>query len=64
MPREQIFTNARLVLEDRILDGTLVVRDGKIAQIDEGRSAKGEDMAGDYLIPGLVELHTDHLESH
>ena len=23
-----------------------------------------EDLDGDYLIPGLVELHTDHLESH
>ena len=24
----------------------------------------GEDMGGDYIIPGLVELHTDHLEGH
>ena len=24
----------------------------------------GEDFEGDYLIPGLVELHTDHLEGH
>src|SRR5262252_10568885 len=26
--------------------------------------AVGEDLAGDLLIPGLVELHTDHLEAH
>ncbi|THV11840.1 alpha-D-ribose 1-methylphosphonate 5-triphosphate diphosphatase [Rhizobium rhizophilum] len=61
---EQIFSNARIVLEDRIVDGSVLVRDGKIASIDEGRSAIGEDFGGDYLIPGLVELHTDHLESH
>jgi alpha-D-ribose 1-methylphosphonate 5-triphosphate diphosphatase len=64
MPREQIFTNARLVLEDGIVDGTVRAVDGRIADIDTGRSALGEDFEGDYLIPGLVELHTDHLESH
>lgn len=61
---EQIFSNARIVLEDRIVDGSVVIRDGKIASIDEGKSGTGEDFGGDYLIPGLVELHTDHLESH
>jgi alpha-D-ribose 1-methylphosphonate 5-triphosphate diphosphatase len=64
MPREQIFTNARLVLEDGIVDGTVRAVDGRIAEIDTGRSALGEDFEGDYLMPGLVELHTDHLESH
>jgi len=61
---EQIFSNARIILEDRIVDGNLVIRDGKIAAIDEGSSRTGEDFGGDYLIPGLIELHTDHLESH
>jgi alpha-D-ribose 1-methylphosphonate 5-triphosphate diphosphatase len=64
MPREQIFTNARLVLEDGLVDGTVRAIDGRIADIDTGRSALGEDFEGDYLMPGLVELHTDHLESH
>src|SRR5258708_26477996 len=27
-------------------------------------AARGEDMAGDLVIPGLVELHTDHIEAH
>ena len=64
MTTDMILTNARLVLEDRILSGSLVVRDGLIAEIDEGTSANGVDMEGDYILPGLVELHTDHLESH
>lgn len=61
---EQVLTNARLVLADEIIDGTVVVRDGLIAKIDAKRSAAGEDCEGDYLVPGLVELHTDHLENH
>ncbi|MAW85070.1 MAG: phosphonate metabolism protein PhnM [Phyllobacteriaceae bacterium] len=61
---EQVFTNARLVLEDEVIDGTIVIRDGRIACIDNGRSAGGEDLGGDYLLPGLIELHTDHLEAH
>ncbi|OCW57835.1 alpha-D-ribose 1-methylphosphonate 5-triphosphate diphosphatase [Hoeflea olei] len=64
MTTETVLTNARLVLEDRIVSGSLIVRDGVIAEIDEGGSAAGVDMDGDYILPGLVELHTDHLESH
>lgn len=64
MPAETILTNARIVLPDEIITGTVLIRDGKIASIDSGISTKGKDMAGDYLIPGLVELHTDHLEGH
>lgn len=63
---ETILTNARLVLPDTVLHGTLVLRDGRIAAVDAGRSALPEaiDCDGDHVIPGLVELHTDHLEKH
>ncbi len=64
MTAELAFTNARIVLEDSIITGSLLVRDGKIADISEGTGRIGEDLEGDYLIPGLVELHTDHLEQH
>lgn len=64
MSRETIFTNAQLVLEDEVVHGSIVVRDGKIADISASNSAHGEDVNGDTIIPGLVELHTDHLESH
>jgi alpha-D-ribose 1-methylphosphonate 5-triphosphate diphosphatase len=64
MPLETILTNARIVLDDEIIAGTVVMRDGTIAAVDSGNAHHGEDMEGDYLIPGLVELHTDHLESH
>ncbi|POO56905.1 alpha-D-ribose 1-methylphosphonate 5-triphosphate diphosphatase [Agrobacterium rosae] len=61
---EHVFSNARIVLENDILEGSVLVRDGLIADISEGASRTGEDCEGDYLIPGLVELHTDHLEQH
>ena len=64
MVPEAIFANARIVLADEVISGSLVIRDGRIATIDTGASRHGEDMAGDYVIPGLVELHTDHLENH
>lgn len=56
--------NASLVLEDRVVSGGVVVRDGRITEITEGPARSGFDLEGDYLIPGLVELHTDHLEVH
>ncbi|MET3927021.1 alpha-D-ribose 1-methylphosphonate 5-triphosphate diphosphatase [Devosia sp. 2618] len=59
-----VFRNARIVLADTVIDGSVAVQDGVITAIDEGTSQSGEDMEGDYLIPGLVELHTDHLENH
>lgn len=62
--REQIFTNARIVLDDEIVEGSLVVRDGLIADFDSGATRHGDDLGGDYLVPGFVELHTDHLENH
>ncbi|WP_068313580.1 alpha-D-ribose 1-methylphosphonate 5-triphosphate diphosphatase [Pseudovibrio hongkongensis] len=61
---EITFTNARIVLPDSIIDGSLNAVDGTITSIDEGNSYKGLDCEGDYLIPGLVELHTDHMENH
>ncbi len=65
MTRERILKNARIVLEDEMIDGSLLIRDGRIAAIESGPHAgPGEDMDGDLLLPGLVELHTDHIEKH
>lgn len=58
------FRNARIVLADQVVTGSVSTENGMIAAIDPGIGAVGEDMEGDYLVPGLVELHTDHLENH
>lgn len=59
---EQIYTNYRLQLPDQEVVGTLVVRDGLIANIQPDFAFTGQDGQGDYLMPGLIELHTDNLE--
>jgi alpha-D-ribose 1-methylphosphonate 5-triphosphate diphosphatase len=56
--------NARIVLADAVVDGNLAMTDGLISDIASGSAEAGEDFEGDYLVPGLVELHTDHLENH
>ena len=60
-----VLTNANVVAADRVFLGWVAVDDGRIVEIGEGRGPKGGiDCQGDYLLPGLVELHTDHLEAH
>lgn len=64
---ETVFTNARIVLADAVIDrGAIVVEHGLIRAIDTtpSRLAGAVDFEGDLLIPGLVELHTDNLEGH
>lgn len=64
MSAETVLSNARIIVGDDIISGSVLIRDGKIADLSEGTSRVGDDMEGDYLIPGLIELHTDHLEQH
>ena len=61
-----ILTNAKLVLSNEVVNGTLYVEDGKIINIKNGLDTSPEaiDCQGDYIIPGLVELHTDHMEKY
>ncbi|MGF1460457.1 MAG: alpha-D-ribose 1-methylphosphonate 5-triphosphate diphosphatase [Leptolyngbyaceae cyanobacterium] len=59
---EQVYTNYCLQLPDQEVLGTLVVRDGRIAEVQPGTATAGEDGKGQYLLPGLVELHTDNFE--
>lgn len=67
MSSELAITNARIVGRDAIVDsGSLLARDGVITDMDSGNLpiTGAVDFGGDYLLPGLVELHTDNLEKH
>lgn len=61
-----ILTNARLILEDEVVAGTIVFDESGIVSVDHGRSAlpAAIDAEGDYVAPGLVEMHTDNMEKH
>ncbi len=60
-----ILTNARLVLPEEVVLGTVVVKDGIIADVQPGRRSPAPgalDLGGDTLMPGIVDVHTDNLE--
>jgi alpha-D-ribose 1-methylphosphonate 5-triphosphate diphosphatase len=59
MTSETILRNARIVLADDVIEGSIKLVDGQIADIASGSSSVGEDMEGDFLTPGLIELHTE-----
>ena len=57
---------ARVVLADRVVEGGVEVvgdRIGRLLARDE-IPVGAIDFAGDYLLPGMLELHTDNLEKH
>ena len=58
--------NARLVLADQVMVGALTIEEGVIADITEGDQIPSGaiDCAQDFVLPGLVELHTDNVERH
>ncbi len=59
------FSNFRMVLEDRMVHGTLELDEhGTIIALEEDPHPRpgSEDGQGDWLLPGLVDVHTDNLE--
>jgi alpha-D-ribose 1-methylphosphonate 5-triphosphate diphosphatase len=63
---ETVIANAQIALADRIIDrGWIAIADGRITGFGEGDTpSAGDDAEGDLIMPGMIELHTDHLESH
>jgi alpha-D-ribose 1-methylphosphonate 5-triphosphate diphosphatase len=64
--QEMVIGNAGIVLAERVIArGWVAVANGRIVEFGEGDAPTGsEDAAGDLIMPGLIELHTDHLEAH
>ena len=61
-----IIRNATIVATEECFIGTVLIEDGVIRRVDRGDTGlpDAQDWAGDWLMPGLVELHTDNLEKH
>jgi alpha-D-ribose 1-methylphosphonate 5-triphosphate diphosphatase len=61
----QVFNNAMVVTSDDVFSGYVAVQNGKILEVGAGRAPeRGIDLQGDFLMPGLIEIHTDNLEVH
>ena len=58
--------NGRLVLADQVMTGAITIEHGLITSVVEGDHVPNGaiDCAGDLVLPGLVELHTDNVERH
>lgn len=63
---QTVLTNAKLILENEVVTGTIAFDESGIAAVDQGRSQLpgAIDVGGDYVAPGLVEMHTDNMEKH
>jgi alpha-D-ribose 1-methylphosphonate 5-triphosphate diphosphatase len=63
---ETVLTNAQLILDDKVEWGTLVFENGVLRAVEPGRSSVSgaTDCQGDYVGPGLIEMHTDNAEKH
>ena len=62
-----VFTNGRIILADRILDGySVIVEDGVISDVTRGNTAadKVVDLGGRYLAPGFIDMHTHGAGGH
>jgi alpha-D-ribose 1-methylphosphonate 5-triphosphate diphosphatase len=65
MNNQLIFKNAQMVLRDEVVHGSLLAENGLISTVAGSTSvAAALDLNGDYLLPGLVEIHTDNFERH
>jgi alpha-D-ribose 1-methylphosphonate 5-triphosphate diphosphatase len=61
-----VIKNARLIMNHEVVQGSLSVVNGRIDSIDAGGSSAVDaiDFEGDFLMPGMVEIHTDNFERH
>jgi alpha-D-ribose 1-methylphosphonate 5-triphosphate diphosphatase len=58
-----ILSNARVVTPEENFWGTVVVQDGLISEVAKGKNYSGGiDLAGQWLIPGIIDIHSDYLE--
>ena len=66
MTTDHCLANARLITDEGIVTGRVDISGGVISVVESGADVPpgAVDCDGDFVSPGLVELHTDNLERH
>ncbi|MCR9113089.1 MAG: alpha-D-ribose 1-methylphosphonate 5-triphosphate diphosphatase [Rhodobacteraceae bacterium] len=66
MTQDLVLANATVVLPGETITGSVHLRGEEIMAVDSGGyvPAGAVDCEGDFVAPGLIELHTDNLERH
>jgi alpha-D-ribose 1-methylphosphonate 5-triphosphate diphosphatase len=71
-----VIENAQIVLPEAVVDGRVYIADGQIVAIEtrrselkqrgdsQGQTRRRIDAGGNFLLPGLVDLHGDDIEHH
>jgi alpha-D-ribose 1-methylphosphonate 5-triphosphate diphosphatase len=58
-----LFTNAHIITPTNDFRGSIVIENGLIADIMPGKTYdEGEDLNGQWLAPGCIDIHSDYLE--
>src|SRR5262245_47215440 len=59
-------TNLHIATRDDVVAGTVIFERGVIQSVgtDRSRAQGAIDCEGDYLLPGLIDIHTDNIEKH
>lgn len=59
-----VLANAKIVTPSEVIEGAVTLNNGEILAIEPGRAAGDVDCGGNFLLPGLIDLHTDSIEKH
>lgn len=61
-----VFKNANIIMANEVINGCLTIQDTTITDISSSATSvpAAIDCEQHYLLPGLIELHTDNLEKH
>lgn len=60
-----ILKNAKIVQPDQVFEGSVVIEGNRIIEIKKDSNpmlSEGIDLGGQWLIPGVIDTHTDYLE--
>ncbi|MBC7923737.1 MAG: alpha-D-ribose 1-methylphosphonate 5-triphosphate diphosphatase [Ferruginibacter sp.] len=61
--RTHLLSNARIITPVADFTGSVVIENGRIADITKNRNyPEGEDLGGLWLVPGGIDIHSDYLE--